>query len=44
MEDESDSATLTLLALYGIRDDVARIAAALIDGGEEEAEEDEPDE
>jgi len=26
VEDESDSATLTLLALYGIRDDVARIA------------------
>ncbi|HET9242578.1 MAG TPA: hypothetical protein VFN99_03990 [Gaiella sp.] len=44
MEDEYDNATLALLALYDIREDVARISEALTDGGEEEADEDEPDE
>ena len=44
MEDEYDNATLALLALYDIREDVARIVEALTDGGgEEEADEDEPD-
>jgi len=45
VEDEHDKATLALLALYDIREDVARIAEALTDGGEEEeADEVDPDE
>jgi hypothetical protein len=44
VEDDYDDATLALTALFDIRRDVARIAEALTDGGEEEETEDEPDE
>lgn len=43
MDDEYDDVALAMLALFDIRRDVARIAEALTDGGEEEeTEEDEP--